>query len=127
MILEYEIPKQFKVSTNKIYSWVHWTKRKKIADYYHNLVKEDCILLKQIEKKVTIEFKFYFKSRYLDSSNCSFMAKMLEDWLVWNWLLINDTNTYVWKFSIESIFITPVDRKKMEWDLVEIIIKTWDE
>jgi len=122
MILKYNIPKEWKVSTNKIYAWVHWTKRKKISDYYHSLSRADCELLKQITKKVNLDFEFYFKSRYLDSSNCSFMWKCLEDWLVKNWLLKDDTNKYVWKVSYTSVLMDKEQRKQLESDYIRIII-----
>lgn len=121
--LRYDLPKQFKVSTNKIYSWIHWTKRKKITDYFHNLVKQDCQELKQVTEKVNLRFEFYFKSRYLDSSNCSFMWKCLEDWLVNNWLIKNDTNKYIKEVTYVSVVIDPKERKKLESDYIRIKIK----
>ena len=117
--LRYDI---LKVSTNAIYSWMHWTKRKKLANLYHNLIKADCKKLEQITEKVDIDFKFYFKTRYLDSSNCGFMAKMLEDWLVNGWLLEDDTNKYIWKISLESVLLKIKDRKKINKDYVTISI-----
>jgi len=123
MILKYNIPKNYKLSTNAIYSWnLHWTKRKKIADFYHKISKADCMQLNKITKKVNIDFEFYFKSRYLDSSNCGFMAKMIEDWLVRNWLFSDDTNKYIGRISLNSIVIPTKTRKEMEWDYVRIII-----
>ena len=122
MILKYNLPKQYKVSTNAIYSGIHWRKRKQIADYFHNLTRTDCKQLKQITKKVNIDFEFYFKSRYLDSSNCSFMWKMIEDSLVKNWLLKDDTNKYVWKISFNSMLIEKKLRKELESDFIRIII-----
>jgi len=123
MILRYTIPKQYKVSTNCIYSWVHWRKRKQISDYYHSISLADCKQLKQITKKVNLRFEFYFKSRYLDSSNCSFIWKCIEDWLVKNWLLKDDTNKYV---SVVSYMCTRIDkkiRKKMKEDYVRVVIE----
>ena len=122
MILRYDLPKQWKVSTNKIYAWVHYRTRQKIADYFHYLVKEDCKQLKQITKKVNLDFEFYFKSRYLDSSNCSFMWKCLEDWLVKNWLLKDDTNQYIWKVSYHSILMSKEARTELNGDYIRIII-----
>ena len=113
--LEYIIDSKFKVSTNTIYSGCHWRKRQLIAEYYHYLVLNDCKQLKQVDHRVNIEFIFYWKWRTLDSSNCTFIAKCIEDWLRKWWLLKDDSINYVWKFSCES--------KKWIENKVEIIIK----
>ncbi len=118
-ILIYDIPK--KVSTNAIYSWVHWKKRKDLADIYHKLT-EKVKTLDKINEKVNIEIQFYFRTRYLDSSNCSYMWKMIEDSLVKNWLLKDDTNEYVWKFTVESMRIDKKERKLIKNDYLRIII-----
>lgn len=120
--LRYEIPNRYKISTNKIYSWMHWQKRKNIADRFHYLTKEDCNSFVTINKKVNIRMRFYFKSHALDSSNCSFMAKMLEDWLVENWLLKSDTNKDVWEFTIESVELDKKEKKELNWHYVRIYI-----
>lgn len=121
-ILRYDIPKEFKVSTNKIYSWTHWTYRKKIADYYHYLSTQDCKQLKQYTNKVTIIFEFNFKTRALDSSNCSFMWKCIEDWLVKNWLFKDDTNKYIWAVTYKSITLSKEEKKNTKSDYVRVII-----
>lgn len=123
IILRYDIPKQYKISTNKIYAWIHWTKRTKISNYFHDIVRLDCLQLNKIKNKVNLEFEFYFKSRYLDSSNCSFMWKCLEDWLVEWWLFIDDSNKYIWKVSYHSIEIEKKQRRKLQNDYIRIIIK----
>lgn len=123
IILKYNIPLPFKVSTNAIYAWIHWQKRKSIADWYHRLTKEDCEKFYPIEWKVDLLFEFYFKTRYLDSSNCSFIWKMIEDSLVKNWLLKNDTNEFVWKVTFESILMDKKERKELEEDFIRITIK----
>lgn len=135
LILKYDIPDKIKVnirwklksvdikiSTNKIYSWIHWTIRNKIAEWYHNLTKQDCMNLKSIEKKINLKMDFYFKSYALDSSNCSFMWKMIEDSLVKNWLIKDDTNKFVWEFNIESVELSEKERKKLESHYVRIYI-----
>jgi IS30 family transposase len=122
MILRYDIPKQFKVSTNRIYSWIHWTQRKKIADFYHYLSYHDCKQLKQITKKVNLRFEFYFTSRALDSSNCSYIGKCLEDWLVRNWLLKDDTNKFIWAVTYQSYTLTKEEKEYIKSDYVRVII-----
>lgn len=115
-----EIP--IKVSTNEIYSGMNWKKRRIIAEWYHNLTREDCNEIVTIEEKVDIVMRFYFKTYAFDSSNCSFMAKMIEDSLTKNNALKDDTNKEVWKFTVESVFIPEKERKKMEWHYVRIYI-----
>jgi len=119
LILKYDIP--IKVSTNKIYSWMHWKQRNTIANMYHDLTNEVQIY-ETFKEKVDIEILFYFRSKYLDSSNCSFMWKMIEDSLVKNKLLTDDTNTYVWKFTVESVLLDKKERKKIEKDYLRILI-----
>jgi len=125
-VLVYNIPKQYKVSTNKIYAWMHWRQRKKIADYYHNISRDDCIELWHIDWKVDLDFKYYWRSRYLDSSNTSFISKTIEDSLVKNKLLTDDSNSYIWKVTYESILIDPKERKKQEWDYLRLTINRHD-
>lgn len=50
------------------------------------------------------------------------MAKCIEDWLVKWWLLEDDTNKYVWKFTCESIELTKPQRKTLKEDTVIITI-----
>lgn len=102
IILEYTIPDKMKVSTNKIYSWMHWRKRQLLADYYHSIVIADCRNLQPISEKVDIYFLFEWKWRTLDSSNCTFIAKMIEDALRKSKLIVDDSIRYVWRFSCES-------------------------
>lgn len=87
------MPLPQKVSTNAIYSGMHWTKRKKIADVYHRA------LLPHRTKRAMLPahllFTFTFKSRQLDCSNCSMMVKMLEDGMVQHKILPGDTPKYV--------------------------------
>lgn len=119
LVLRYDIP--IKVSTNQIYSWMHWTQRKRIADMYHKLTKE-VQKFETLKEKIDIEILFYFKTRYLDSSNCSFMGKMIEDSLVKNKLIEDDTNKYVGKFTTESVLLDKKERKKIEKDYLRILI-----
>ena len=102
-----------KISTNQIYSGVHWTKR--------NKYKKDFILLtngmkrlRPVEGVVDLDFVFTFKRNALDSSNCSYVCKMLEDCLVHHGILKDDTIKFVRKFSMES--------RKGEFDGCQITI-----
>lgn len=122
LVLTYEIPRNFKKSTNLIYKWVHWALRKQVADYFHNISAEDCSECVSIDFLVVIEFKFFFKSKYLDHLNLAFMAKAIEDWLVGNGLLKNDTNEFVDSVLLKTVRMDEKERRKMDFDFVEIEI-----
>jgi len=106
-----------KVSTNKIYAGVHWKKRKEIKDLYEQALvyglKREGDDLETFP--VDIHIDFYFASRALDSSNCSYMAKMCEDVLVSLKILPDDSIKYVRRFSMQS--------HKAKEDRIEIEIK----
>lgn len=90
-----------KISTNVIYSGKHWRTRAKHKQDYLLL----CSSFKNydfIEDKVDIHIDFYFKGRALDSSNCSYMGKLIEDSLVHYGILKDDTIKYVSCFSMRS-------------------------
>lgn len=93
-MIQIEIPIPQKVSTNAIYAGMHWGKRKKIADVYHQSLLEHR-KLRVTDFPVEITFIFSFRKKPLDTSNCSFMAKCLEDALVQNEILPNDTIDFV--------------------------------
>lgn len=93
--------KILKISTNEIYSGKHWRTRNKHKQDYLWLTshfKE----LDKIDYKVDIRIDFYFRAYPLDSSNCSYMAKMLEDCLVHYGILTDDTIKYVEDFTVRS-------------------------
>jgi hypothetical protein len=93
-----------KVSTNEIYSGgaaVPWKRKKLKEDYLmltHNALKD----IKPIKGKVDLDFVFYFKKHLLDSSNCSYASKLIEDCLVAKGVLKNDSEKYVGRLSMES-------------------------
>jgi hypothetical protein len=68
-----------KISLNKWYAGMHWTKRKKIKDIYTLLVKSQFKSVLSSEHSYNTEYHFTFKSRPLDASNCVAMVKMVED------------------------------------------------
>lgn len=78
-----------KISLNKIYAGVHWSKRKELADLFHSefLDKKN---LKVKQYPVWILYEFHFKKNALDSLNCAFMAKCLEDGMVTQGILKGD-------------------------------------
>lgn len=103
-----------KISTNKIYSGVHWAVRKKWADLFHRslLPYRNKITIKNYP--VSVSYIYTFKGRQLDASNCSFMSKLFEDAMVQNKILIDDTPNFVDEIVLIS--------QKGTSDEVEIII-----
>ncbi len=98
-----------KVSTNTIYAGKHWTKRKEYKESFYYAVRGHIgSRYEPIPSKVDIEFDFYFPNRPLDSSNCTFMGKMIEDAFVELGLLKDDNIANVGKVSYQS------NRKKSE-------------
>ena len=91
-----------KLSTNEIYSGKHWRSRQKHKQDYLWLTQSEIKKLKKVESKVNLEFVFYFKSRAIDSSNCAYMAKILEDCLVHYKIIENDDIKCVGQVSLES-------------------------
>ena len=113
----FEITPVPKISTNKIYAGLHWSKRKAIAADYHLSVLSEVRKrkLSQYGMPVAIFFTFSFKGKLLDCSNCTFMAKMIEDGLVCAGIIKDDSPKYVEEIRIVS--------KKGEKDIVTIEIK----
>ena len=92
------IPLTKKISTNAIYAGRHWAVRKKDADFYHNEIlhyaKEQKIK-KVKEYPISLILIFYFKNRPYDSSNCFYMAKLIEDGLRNAGIIDDDTPKFV--------------------------------
>ena len=104
-----KIPLPEKVSTNKIYSGMHWTKRSKLKDLYHNSLLP-FRKMKHEDYPAAISYIFTFKSKPLDTTNCTFMCKMLEDGLIANgiiknddYLCINETSIIVQKGETDEV------------------------
>ena len=76
-----------KISLNKWYAGMHWTKRKKIKDNYTQIVRSQFASLLSRDNTYKVEYHFTFKSRPLDASNCVAMVKMIED-------IIFETDSY---------------------------------
>lgn len=92
----------YKVSSNKIYSTnCHWAERKRLKDLMRWALVPVIHSITPMTKG-TLTFDFKFKSRPLDCSNCSFMAKMIEDVLVDHFKIVNDTPQYVKRIIISS-------------------------
>jgi hypothetical protein len=68
-----------KVSNNKFYSGMHWTKRKELKDLMTLKVKSQCKRVFSKDEKYIVGYDFEFKGTPLDASNCMGMLKMIED------------------------------------------------
>jgi hypothetical protein len=134
-MIKYQIPlKGIKVSTNSIYAGTNWKARKEIKDRVLDVAESFCQPAKRIKSyPVKIEYKFFFATRPLDSSNCSFLVKMFEDALCTLGILKDDAPQFVASTSIEVVVVPKekdsssvnaqgekVDAK--DKDLLEIII-----
>lgn len=98
-----------KISLNKWYAGMHWTKRKKMKDNYVKIVKSQFSKTLPKINTYNTEYHFIFKSRALDASNCVAMVKMIED------IIFEDDSYKV----VKSILITS---SKGDEDLVQINI-----
>ena len=67
-----------KLSANKYYAGMHWTKRKELKDNYKLSIKSQC-KRKFAKGKYRTNWYFEFKNKPLDASNCFVMLKMIED------------------------------------------------
>lgn len=95
-----------KVSTNRIYSGVHYRTRMKHKKQYIQVVKN--AIKKQKLKPVTeypviLRFTFSYQKNQLDASNGSYMAKIIEDLLVKNGILEDDRAKFVSGVELHSL------------------------
>jgi len=91
------------VSTNKIYAGHHWSKRKKDADSIVSLAGWFFRPIQRIESyPVEIRYKFFFVSRALDTTNCTYLVKCIEDALRAFEILKDDSPKFVERTIIES-------------------------
>ena len=115
--INFELP--IKITTNKIYSGIHWSERKKHKDIFHwaMLKHKKKIQSFKLDYPVNLYFDFRFK-RVIDPDNCSYMIKLLIDSLK-NILNIDDTSEYIKWVSMRS-----AKKNKLEKvDFVRIKIK----
>ena len=99
-----------KISLNKWYAGTHWTKRKKLKDTYHLLIKSQFKKTFPTTNKYNVIYEFNFKKKPLDSSNCVAMVKMIED------VIFEDDNYKI----VEGITIKSI---KSNDDFVKISIQ----
>lgn len=98
IIFKYELDMVHKVSTNEIYAGCHYSKRVKYKDGYRwemKRVLSNGMYPIQQDKRIHIKFTFIFINRPFDASNCSYMAKLIEDALKLNGVIKDDSIEYV--------------------------------
>lgn len=80
---------------NKLYSGVHWTVRKRQADFIHSLVTSTLYMNKVPRKlfKKPVKVTIYYNSK-LDIDNHSYLSKLIIDGLK-GYLIEDDTRKYV--------------------------------
>ena len=105
MIFKFNLPT--KVSTNKYYG-MHWAKKMKMVDEYNEVVFAELLVQKiqPIKNQVEVNYRFYFKGKLLDWTNCSAMAKMIEDQMVRSGIFKDDSPKYIARGKLESIKTT---------------------
>ena len=111
-----ELPE--KISSNEFYN-AHYHRRSPIKHEYYLAVKhalQESKTDKVVEYPVQMKFTFKLTGRLFDVSNCASMVKMIEDGLVQNKILEDDTNKYV---NGICVFVERSQDKK-NW--VEIIL-----
>ncbi len=93
-------------STNLWYSGTHWDTRKKIADFWHELVWvwAKKYHLSTMTVPVALDFTLHFgpKRRAFDASNCSATVKLVEDGLVKAKILRGDGPAHVTAVTMRS-------------------------
>lgn len=108
-----------KVSTNKVYSGMHWTKRSQLKNLYQLFLLQYRGKIKLDESRfpVTITYRFEWHKHPLDSTNQTFLIKLIEDGLVNAGILPDDDHKYV----KETRSITQVN-KELSTDYVTVVI-----
>ncbi len=137
-MIRYLIPiSGLKTSTNKIYAGQHWAKRKEFADSVFEYANTFCRPIKWVVKyPVQIRYRFFFISKPLDTTNCTYLVKCFEDALCALGILEEDDSAHVARTVIEVIKLSrekkkaavfgvrpPVDTENE--DHVEIIIESY--
>src|SRR5210317_36297 len=85
-----------KESTNKIYAGVHWRTRQALKDnYLYEIMACKSQFYTPSKYPIDLEIEFEFNGRALDSSNCSFMGKIVEDCLVKIGIFPDDSIKYI--------------------------------
>lgn len=116
LVFEMEVPE--KISLNRIYSGVHWNTRREWADDYHEHIWALQIKQKITKYPVKIRYIFTFANAPLDTLNCALMAKMIEDGLKREGVIVEDN----WKNVNEASIRTQKHKDKKLKDMVMVEI-----
>lgn len=112
-----------KFSLNEIKK--HWSIRKRMVDAFHEETQYALEEFKKMPKftwRVDLIFRFFWKTRILDSSNTAFMAKSSEDAIVRAGVVKTDTNECVRWIMKESVLMTKKERAELAGDEMEVYI-----
>lgn len=110
--ISFPIPE--KISLNKSYAGMHWSKRSALKTLYHQQFLEFKNKIKIKMYPIEVTYVFEFSGTPLDVSNCALMVKMLEDGMVVNGLLKGDEPEYVASIKMIS--------KKGPKDIITILM-----
>jgi hypothetical protein len=100
---EVSIPIPEKISTNSIYAGKHWTFRKRYKEQWLWCVRSVKTALQKVETyPVRLTMTFYLSGNVLDSSNTSYMGKMIEDALREIGVIADDTWKHVDSVTYKS-------------------------
>ncbi len=116
-MIKYQIPlKGIKFSTNLIYAGTNWKARSEIKNRILDVAESFCQPAKRIKSyPVDISYQFFFATKPLDSTNCSFLCKMFEDALCALKILKDDAPQFVKSSRIE-VSVLPTSKGKKEFD-----------
>jgi len=96
-----------KISTNKIYAGIHWTKRREAKDSVLGYATAFCRPVQKVGSyPVEIRYRFLFRTRPLDTLNTALLAKMFEDALCALGVLEDDDPKHVAR-SILEVDVVP--------------------
>lgn len=102
-----------KISTNKIYEGIHWGQRKTLKDRFLDTTQRVCDPIESVQSyPVEIWYRFIFVSRPLDTLNCAYMAKIIEDCFRSLGIIEDDDLKCVAGSFIEVVVVPKEKRKK---------------
>jgi len=89
-----------KLSLNKFFGRMHWTARKRIVDEWDMVMMPFKRKLKPEKTPTGVTYDFFLKGKLLDVSNCFAMVKLLEDSMVRNGILEDDSPKYIREITV---------------------------
>lgn len=92
-VIDFKVTSEY--GMNKLYAGVHWTVRKRQADYIHSLV-QTALYVNKVPKKIykrPVKVIIYYNSK-LDIDNHGYLSKLIIDGMK-GWLIEDDKRKYV--------------------------------